>query len=69
MESTLKSEIERKTQELEKEYQERTAKHESETQMLKKALLEHGRQRVYQALSLSREEGDSANNSSLENSQ
>lgn len=47
METTLKSEVERKTQELEQEYQERAAKHESETQMLKKALLEHGRQRVY----------------------
>ena len=47
METTLKNEVERKTQELEQEYQERAAKHESETQMLKKALLEHGRQRVY----------------------
>lgn len=43
METSLKEEVERKTQELEQEYQERAAKHENEAQMLKKALLEHGR--------------------------
>ena len=67
MESTLKTKVEEKTAELEQQYQEKTAKQESETQMLKKALLEQSLQRLNQ-LSLSREEADSAGENSLENS-
>ena len=67
MESTLKREVEEKTAELEHQYQEKTSKQESETQLLKKALLEQSLQRLNQ-LSLSREEADSGGDNSLENS-